>query len=175
MAISAPTAATFAMLSASPHQHRPGGRAGGHRLKHVAVRTICSCAMSGVLVIGCHRLPAPFSYQQPGALPASHVTSSAVYRSSSVRCSPDTQRGPLRQLRVMQLCRCTKCHRPHYNVTAATILANPPERCVFVRTGTPQSTAPDTTAATAANWLVAQSMRCSYFRQQHIADGRAIQ
>lgn len=179
------------MLSASPCQRRRGSRADGHgrparraarrpvetppeaayrrrlpgpkHLKHVAIHTIRSCAMSGFLVIECHRLPAPFSYQQPGALPTSHVTSSAVHRSSSVRYSPDTQRGPLRQLRVMQLCRCTKCHRSHYNVTAATILVIPPERCVFARTGRPQPTAP--TPATAANWLVAQSMWCSYFRR----------
>jgi hypothetical protein len=33
--------------------------------------------------------------QTPDPAPAAHANSSAVYRSSSVRCSPDTPRGPL--------------------------------------------------------------------------------
>ena len=42
-------------------------------------------------------LPRRFSYRRPGPLRACRVDSSAVYRASSVRCSPDTQRGPLRR------------------------------------------------------------------------------
>jgi hypothetical protein len=48
-------------------------------------------------VIRFHRAPLPrrVTYQTPALLPAFHANSSAVYRSSSVRCSPDMQRGPL--------------------------------------------------------------------------------
>jgi hypothetical protein len=47
-------------------------------------------------VIKFHRTPQRFTYQKPGPLPTARADSLAVYRSSSVRCSPDTQRGPLR-------------------------------------------------------------------------------
>src|SRR5262249_30900734 len=46
-------------------------------------------------VITFHRTPPPFTYLKSGSLPASRADSSAVYRSSFVRCTPGTRRGPL--------------------------------------------------------------------------------
>ena len=46
---------------------------------------------------GAERPPSPAGLIFKPSPPASRADSSVVYRSSSVRCSPDTQRGPLRR------------------------------------------------------------------------------